>query len=299
MKNKKILEEIWSKNKYLVLSKSHKIYLEIRDYLKNEDVEKYVLEEMIEKAKLIPDDKGQFINVIEHVWGYFKKNVSENEKETFLRYIKLYKNNDIKKEDIIDYIRKLLIKYPNEYIENSTLIGRKLDFIIKECKLEYLEDLQSISKITFEETFGNQNTKEDLEKYFEENYNIEKLKEDILDENSKIYLAYSNDEILGYIKFNLEASQTEKGYDNSLEIQRIYVKKSAKGMGIGKKFLEISEGYARENNLEYIWLGVWEKNYDAIKFYESKGFERFSEHIFVLGHDKQIDYLMKKSLIKI
>lgn len=48
-----------------------------------------------------------------------------------------------------------------------------------------------------------------------------------------------------------------------------------------------------ENNLDYIWLGVWEHNVDAIKFYEKQGFKKFDTHIFKLGDDEQTDNLMK------
>ena len=50
---------------------------------------------------------------------------------------------------------------------------------------------------------------------------------------------------------------------------------------------------AKESNLDYIWLGVWEHNFPAIKFYEKHGFKKFSTHIFKLGNDEQTDYLMK------
>ena len=36
---KKECEELWAKNKYYVLSKSHKAYLDIREYLKEKEVD--------------------------------------------------------------------------------------------------------------------------------------------------------------------------------------------------------------------------------------------------------------------
>ena len=57
--------------------------------------------------------------------------------------------------------------------------------------------------------------------------------------------------------------------------------------------MEVAIDLAYENNLEYVWLGVWEHNYKAIEFYKKKGFEKFGEHVFVLWEDEQVDYLMK------
>jgi ribosomal protein S18 acetylase RimI-like enzyme len=45
-----------------------------------------------------------------------------------------------------------------------------------------------------------------------------------------------------------------------------------------------------------IWLGVWEHNHQAIKFYTTWGFEKFGDHLFLLGDDPQTDWLMKKEL---
>ncbi len=168
---------------------------------------------------------------------------------------------------------------------------------IKNCTLNDLADLQSICRLTFAETFGDQNTEEDLKKYLDEAYADDVLSKEITDKNSRIFLAYDdNDKILGYLKINRGDAQTEKGYDGSLEIQRIYISKAAKGQGIGSKFMEIAEKQAKDWNLSYIWLGVWEYNYAAQKFYDKKGFKRFSEHVFTLGDDRQTDFLLKKEI---
>jgi ribosomal protein S18 acetylase RimI-like enzyme len=47
------------------------------------------------------------------------------------------------------------------------------------------------------------------------------------------------------------------------------------------------------------WLGVWEDNHRAIRFYEKNGFEKFDSHPFILGESKQTDLLMKLRIIKI
>ena len=78
---KKECEEIWAKNKYYVLSKSHKIYLEIREYLKENEVDVLYLQGKIQKARDMEESKKDFSNAILHVWGYFKKEANETEKQ--------------------------------------------------------------------------------------------------------------------------------------------------------------------------------------------------------------------------
>lgn len=105
-----------------------------------------------------------------------------------------------------------------------------------------------------------------------------------------------SEKVLGFLKINFGNAQTEQKCENSLEIQRIYVLKTAKGRGIGSSFMSLAQEIALEKNLSCIWLGVWEHNEKAKEFYAKKGFYKFGEHIFTLGSDQQIDFLMKKEL---
>ena len=119
---KKECEEIWAKNKYFVLSKSHKTYLEIREYLKEEDVDILSLNEKIQKARDMEESKKDFSNAILHVWGYFKKEASENEKQGLFDMLEEYMDGKKSQTSVIDYINSLLEKYPNKYLQESTIL---------------------------------------------------------------------------------------------------------------------------------------------------------------------------------
>ena len=146
-----------------------------------------------------------------------------------------------------------------------------------------LTDLQYLCRTTFYETFSDSTDEEDMRKFLAETYSAEKLSAELA--NS------------GYLKLNIGNAQTEKCLDNVLEIQRIYILKSAKGQGIGSAFMQIAENFASEKKLSTIWLGVWEHNEPAKKFYKSKGYEKFSQHTFVIGDDMQTDFLLKKEIL--
>ena len=116
-------QKLWAKNKYLVLSYSSKIYLEIRTYLKQEEVSLEKVNKLIKQAINLPEDKGQVTNALHHVWGYFKKFATKEEKDNFFEMIEEYHNNKYKKEDLIKEVKCLLNKYPNKYLEESTFIN--------------------------------------------------------------------------------------------------------------------------------------------------------------------------------
>jgi len=94
-------QKLWAKNKYLVLSHSSKIYLEIRTYLKQEEVSPNKVSELIKQAVSLPEDKGQVTNALHHVWGYFKKYATKEEKENFFEMIEEYHNDKYKNIPII------------------------------------------------------------------------------------------------------------------------------------------------------------------------------------------------------
>lgn len=167
---------------------------------------------------------------------------------------------------------------------------------IKKCSLDDILDLQKIYRQTFFETFSEQNSEENMRIFLDKAYNEEKLKSEIEDKESETFLAVENQKTLGVLKINTGNAETESGLENSLEIQRIYILKESKGLGIGTVFMNLAEKKARELGVSFIWLGVWEKNFPAQKFYTDKGFRKFSEHAFVLGDDIQTDFLMKKEL---
>lgn len=167
--------------------------------------------------------------------------------------------------------------------------------ITKVEKKDILE-LQHIGKVTFAETFSETNTVENMQKYLEESFAIEKLEKELNDKNSEFYFAKENDQVVGYLKVNFEGSQTEKQHENATEIERIYVLNAYHGKKVGQLLYEKALALAQERKSYYIWLGVWEENPRAIRFYEKNGFVAFDKHIFVLGEDKQTDIMMKKDL---
>ena len=124
---KKECEELWAKNKYYVLSKSHKAYLDIREYLKEKEVDILFLHEKIQKVRDIKESKKDFSNAILHVWGYFKKEASEVEKQGLFNILEEYMEGKNNQQSVIEYINTLLKKYPNKYLQESTLLTGEKD----------------------------------------------------------------------------------------------------------------------------------------------------------------------------
>ena len=119
---RKECEELWAKNKYFVLSKSHKAYLEIREYLRGTKLDILCLKEKIQKTRDMKESKKDFSNAVLHILGYFKKDASIIEKQVLFDILNEYIEGKNNQKDVIECINTLLKKYPNEYLEKSILL---------------------------------------------------------------------------------------------------------------------------------------------------------------------------------
>ncbi|MBN2597471.1 MAG: GNAT family N-acetyltransferase [Marinifilaceae bacterium] len=164
---------------------------------------------------------------------------------------------------------------------------------IRKVTIDNISQLQKIGKKTFEETFSSVNSEEDMNEYLDKGFSVEKLKAELSDKNSEFYFAILKDRVIGYLKINFGQSQTEIKDEDALEIERIYVLKEFHGKKIGQILYEKAIELAKEKKAHYVWLGVWERNLRAIRFYEKNGFMQFDKHIFKLGNDEQTDIMMK------
>ncbi|MFZ9146290.1 MAG: GNAT family N-acetyltransferase, partial [Sediminibacterium sp.] len=166
-------------------------------------------------------------------------------------------------------------------------------FTIENVNENEVEQLQSISRQTFAETFSDSNSKENMDKYLTENLSIKKLSEELNNENSHFFFIKDGERNIGYLKLNMGPSQTEMKDETALEIERIYVIQEYQGKKVGQQLYEKAIQVAKEKKAQYVWLGVWEENHKAIQFYNKNGFEVFDKHVFVLGDEKQTDLMMR------
>jgi ribosomal protein S18 acetylase RimI-like enzyme len=169
---------------------------------------------------------------------------------------------------------------------------------INKASITELETIQKISIQTFTDTFAAVNTAENMENYIRDNFNLDKISSELNNPDSAFYIATFENETIGYLKINFGNAQTEKQKENTLEIHRIYVLETFHGKKVGQLLLDEAIKIAHETNIDSIWLGVWEENHKALRFYTKNGFVEFDKHIFVLGDEVQTDLLMQLEITK-
>ncbi len=159
-----------------------------------------------------------------------------------------------------------------------------------------LETLQEIGKLTFAETFVDDCEPSDMEKYLEAKHNLDLLKLELENPESQFFFAEIKNEVIAYLKINWGKAQKESKLKNALEVERLYVLSNFQRVQVGQALMNKALAIATEENFEWLWLGVWENNTKAIRFYKKNGFVIFDKHPFVVGTDVQTDVLMKRNL---
>ena len=172
-----------------------------------------------------------------------------------------------------------------------------MNFTFEPVQVAEADLLKDVATKLFLKSFeGTTEDPDSIEHYMDEAYQVNLLEEEIKNKESFTYWVKVDDSIAGYFKLNIGQSQTEDYPDNYLELQRIYISDDFKRLGIGSRILDFTKKKAQELEKEKIWLGVWKHNYNAQKFYEKNGFVRDGHHIFWMGNERQVDYIMTYSL---
>jgi len=173
---------------------------------------------------------------------------------------------------------------------------------IQKCTIDQVHILQKIAITTYQETFAATNSEALLQEYYKASLNISLLTKQLQNSQSEFYFIYSTPnngeklEVAGFLKLNINETQTDIFDRDALEIEKIYILKNHLKKGLGKQLIKFATQRATEQKKTYMWLGVWEKNYDAQHFYKKLGFTPFSQHDFDMGGEIQTDLLYKKSL---
>lgn len=159
-----------------------------------------------------------------------------------------------------------------------------------------VEELQEVGIRSFLEAFGEMNDERYMKEYLDDKFSIRHLLQEIKNPASLFFFLKKQDSIIGYLKVNAVISDEPNIEGKSLEIQRIYLLSDYQGQGGGKILIEKALEIAKDQKVKTVWLGVWEKNFGAIRFYERYGFKAYDKHSFFLGPDEQTDLLMKLEL---
>jgi GNAT superfamily N-acetyltransferase len=169
---------------------------------------------------------------------------------------------------------------------------------IHKATVEDAEMLTDLAYKTFRDAFHDhpKNAPEDLADYMQKAFNLEQVRSELADKNSIFLVAEIENEPAGYVRLILDSIEPEITATKPIELNRLYSKQEFLGKGVGARLMDECFALAKNLNCDVMWLGVWEYNPRAQRFYEKYGFREVGKHVFLLGLDAQTDLLMQKEI---
>lgn len=155
--------------------------------------------------------------------------------------------------------------------------------------------LAKLGATTFYDTFRPYNTEEDMQAYISKAYDEKTINQNLQNPNIHYAMVYDNSEPVGYIKL-LQEAHHNKLTGRSIEMEKIYVLQTYLGTGAGKLLMNYALNFSKDLQYDHLFLGVWEENKRAVRFYEKNGFVVFTTRSFTLGSTVCDDFMMKLDL---
>ena len=156
--------------------------------------------------------------------------------------------------------------------------------------------LAKLGATTFYESFAAQNTPENMAAYLSATFGPEKQRAELGDPRNTFLIAENDGTAIGYAHLRTGETPACVSDPRAIELVRIYVSSSQQGTGVGGRLMDACLTEARRAGYQTIWLGVWQQNTRAQAFYHRWNFSIVGEHVFQLGEDRQVDWLMERSL---
>lgn len=176
---------------------------------------------------------------------------------------------------------------------------RPSSILVRNAQLNDAAQVAQLGSFVFSASFGHSVEPHELQTYLDESYSVTATAADISNPQKDMIVATKegNEEIIAFALLTRGTSEPcVEHLQNTVELQRIYVHPSTHGQGVGKLLADRLENMARGQKFQYIWLGVWEENHQAMKAYEKWGYKKVGEHDFTIGQIVQRDHILLKQL---
>ena len=171
-----------------------------------------------------------------------------------------------------------------------------MEFSFYRCETDDVDTLRDFLFRVFQDAYDGLIAQPSIDAYMEKSFDANRIKAELSNPCSAFFLLSIDGVLAGCLKVNEASAQTDINDPQSLEIERIYLAKAFQNQGHGSILMNKAVEIANQQKLKYVWLGVWENNARALRFYKRNGFYKIGTHGFVMGEEQQTDYIMRKDL---
>jgi GNAT superfamily N-acetyltransferase len=152
--------------------------------------------------------------------------------------------------------------------------------------------LAAFAARTFAETFAADNSVADMQAHVSRAYGVAQQTAELTSPSVITLIAEADGRLVGYAQLRRGPAPPCVQPEETVELHRFYVDAPAHGTGVAQGLMAAVRDAAGAAGAGHVWLGVWERNARAIRFYAKCGFVDVGSHDFVLGTDRQTDRVM-------
>jgi ribosomal protein S18 acetylase RimI-like enzyme len=173
---------------------------------------------------------------------------------------------------------------------------KKFNGTVRKAKLPDLDTLVDLGKRSFYEAFHEVTAPEDMKAYLASTFNRSKIKNQLSDDRSQIYIAEVASDTAGYVYTQPAATPDCVKDKDAIKLERIYLLNQYYGFGVGDALMQTCIEQSRSRGYKTIWLSSWELNDRANAFYKKWGFKVVGSQKFTVGSDVQNDFILSREL---
>lgn len=178
--------------------------------------------------------------------------------------------------------------------------GRLTQCSVMELRLARPADARALADLgarSFEAKFGHLYRPEDLSAFLRESHSEAKVTREIADPQMRVMLATNGERLLGFCKLVMVSGWPEHARGSkAIELKQLYTDPAATGQGIGGGLIDWALDEAHRFSADEIQLSVWSGNHGAQKFYERYGFEKIADIHFMVGRQRDEEFLFARLL---
>ncbi|KHK89550.1 GNAT family N-acetyltransferase [Novosphingobium malaysiense] len=157
--------------------------------------------------------------------------------------------------------------------------------------------LAELGAHSFVVKFGHLYRAEDLSTFLAESHSEAKVAREIADPRMRVMLAERDSKLLGYCKLIMACGWPEHARGRRpIELKQLYTDPEATGQGIGARLMDWALEEAAAFGADEIQLSVYSDNPGAQKFYRRYGFDKAADIHFMVGEQRDEEFLFAKML---
>lgn len=174
------------------------------------------------------------------------------------------------------------------------------DTVIRSPRPEDAAALGALGRQTFIDTFVAKDgfaipyPAGDLSAFLDASFSTEATTKKLAEPGAAWWVAERDGELLAFANTGPNTLPHPESSPGNMELRRLYVGKSAQGLGLGTELLKLSLDWMEANTDGPLWIGVWSGNLKAQKLYGAYGFAKAGEYQYPVGTWRDHEFILRR-----